>query len=589
MNEVANLRRRGAVLLPASLVALLFSCAPESAPPEGVDDAALLREIGEEHHRFEVGRDLYLQLKYGEKVESLPDLWLEQGRRESETAAALLARLQKVRPEGLTPLERLVLESLRFDLEVTAEQVDHYWLRFFVTPRHLRNSSVLQLFTDFVFEDADDTERYLRLVAALPDWIDTVRAKLAGQAERGIRLPVAGIDMSLPVWRSLVRLLAVDAERLVSYDKQAAAAFQDELQRILDGEVQPALGRLTGYLDGEYREAAPTAVGCAQYPGGKEYYRYLVRLITTLDMDPDEIHRLGLERTAEINEKMAAVRRSLGFPGSREDFHRALKDDPRFYAKTPEEVEHVLRSYVEKIEPKIDGYFLRRPHAPYEIRRLDPALEGSMTYGFYWPTPARSIGTYYYNGSKLGERSLLGAESLVYHELIPGHHFQVFLQEENKSIPAYRRDAFYGSFTEGWANYAAGLGVEMGLYKDPYSLYGRLAAERLFAARLVVDTGMNYLGWTREEASRFLAENTLESDVQIDSETLRYAVESPAQALSYELGTQEFLRLRRKAEEALGDRFDIRELHEAFLGNGNLPFPALEKHVDALIERTLAR
>ncbi len=568
---------------------LLAGCSPR-APQESLDDSALLREVGESFHRHEIEKWLFLQLKYGDEVERLPELSETAARESGELAGRLLARLGEVRPDRLSREERIALGGLRWDLSMSVEEAEYYWLQFPVTPRQLRSLSIRPLFEDFVFDDADDAGRYLRLVAQLPVWIDALRSKLAGQAQRGIRLPVAGIDLSLPVWQAFDRFLVVTPERLAALSDDEAAALRGELEATLAEEVRPALERLIGYLDGEYRDAAPTAVGLSQYPGGTEYYRHRIRFTTTLDMDPEEIHRIGLRRVAEVHEEMSEVRRSLGFEGSREDFHHALETDPRFFAETPEQVEQVLRSYVEKIEPRIDEYFRRRPRTPYEIRRLDPSLEGSMTYGFYWwPTPEHPVGTYYYNGSKLDERSLLGAESLIYHELVPGHHFQVSLQDENDTIPPYRHESLYMAFGEGWANYAALLGCEMGLYEDPYSLYGRLAGEAKFAVRLVVDTGMNHLGWTREEASRYMRENTLESNAQIASETLRYTVDAPAQALAYELGTLKFLELRRRAEEALGDRFDIRELHAAFLEHGNMPLAVLEEHVDDFIEQSRYR
>jgi uncharacterized protein (DUF885 family) len=228
------------------------------------------------------------------------------------------------------------------------------------------------------------------------------------------------------------------------------------------------------------------------------------------------------------------------------------------------------------------------PKASYDVQRLDPHLEGSMTFGFYRPPTATDpIGHYYYNGSKLNERNLLFAAGLMCHELIPGHHFQIARQEENDSLPPFRREAFQTAFVEGWGEYAANLGFEMGVYNDPYDHYGRLLMDSMIASRLVVDTGMNALGWSRERASQFLRENTILSDAEIATETLRYAVDIPAQALAYKIGSKQMLALRRRARERLGPKFDIRQFHEWLIGSGSMPLGVLEQHIDDQVKKAL--
>lgn len=570
-----------------ALVGALFlmGCSPEGAPPT-IDDSAVLGDIGKSFERFQEERWLYLQVKNGVRVEKIP-LLPSVVRSSEEEARRLLARLDELRLDRLSHEEAISVGVLRWELRMAVEDSEHYLLLFSMTPRQLRAAAIRDLFEDFEFTGADEADRYLRLVDQLPDWIAAFQKKAEEQAERGIRLPVAGIDVSVPVWKSFERFLLVDPRRLEALSDEEAEAFQKGLKQRLEENVFPAVRRFVDYLQGEYRDLAPSAIGLAQYPGGKECYRHLLRYFTTLDMDPEEIHRIGLRRVGEINEKMAKLRQSLGFEGSREEFHRSLDRNPRFFAKTPEEIESVLWSYVRKMEPHVKDYFLKSPRTPYDIRRLPPSLEGSMAFGYYdWPTAEDPVGTYYYNGSKLSERSLLVAESLIYHELIPGHHFQVSLQDENESIPDYRRESIFVGFSEGWAHYAAGLGVEMGLYEDPYSLYGRYAVEMRMAVRLVVDTGLNYLGWTLEEASAYMRENTLDSEAQIASEMPRYGIDVPGSAPSYELGSLKFMELRHRAEEALGERFDLRKLHNALLENGAVPLAVLDGHIDDFIEQS---
>jgi uncharacterized protein (DUF885 family) len=204
-----------------------------------------------------------------------------------------------------------------------------------------------------------------------------------------------------------------------------------------------------------------------------------------------------------------------------------------------------------------------------------------MTFGYYqWPTPAEPTGRYFYNGSSLDERPLVQAAALIYHELIPGHHFQVSLQTENEDLPSFRRNSFPTAFSEGWAEYASGLAGEMGMYGEPYDRYGRLASEIFLASRLVVDTGMNALGWPREEALDYLRERLLESETQLATETLRYSVDIPGQALAYKVGAMAILDLRRHAREELGEGFDVRRFHQAVLDHGAMPLDVLAEHVE---------
>ncbi len=267
------------------------------------------------------------------------------------------------------------------------------------------------------------------------------------------------------------------------------------------------------------------------------------------------------------------------------EFKESLRSNPRLFPKKPEEIGERLISYITRIEPEVDKFFLRRPKAPYGVRRLDPQLEPGQTFGYYGiPTATDPRGYYNYNGSNLPDRSLLNAGALIYHEIIPGHHFQINLAFENAAIPEFRRESWDTAFTEGWGEYSAGLAGEMGMYQDPYDRYGRLAMEMFVSVRLVVDTGMNALGWSRDRAIAYMKENAMETDTQILSETLRYSCDLPGQALAYKMGAMRILELREKARAALGPKFDIRKFHDWILQSGSLPMTTLERHVQAFID-----
>ena len=356
----------------------------------------------------------------------------------------------------------------------------------------------------------------------------------------------------------------------------------DQVEQLVTREVLPEYDAILSAVDEAYERDAPTSVGMAQYPGGEHAYTNLVRENTASDLKPAQLHQLGLEQVGELAEKMAKTRADMGFLGTEDEFHAQLAVDPRVHASSPDDVEAVFRYHLTRLEPLIGRYFSVLPRAPYGVARLEPEAEAGLTYGYYEPpTAGQPFGHYRWNGANLESKSLLTYAALIFHELAPGHHFHLARQAENEALPNLRREAIdIGAFNEGWAEYAAGLGWEMGLYDAPLDAYGRLVHERFTAQRLVVDTGMNMLGWPLEEGAAYMRANTTESVVQIASEVLRYATDIPAQALAYRAGFVELNRIRRNAEEALGSRFDIRGFHEQVLGPGALPFPVIEAHVD---------
>ncbi|MBE3112190.1 MAG: DUF885 domain-containing protein [Acidobacteria bacterium] len=520
----------------------------------------------------------------------LADVSLDRARQGAEEARSLLDRLAAVRSADLTHEDWLTWSILKNQLEQTVNELETYWFQFSVTAQSNVFLRTHRVFERHPFNLPADLATYRERLGEYSDFVARMEAKLAGQAERGIRLPGEAIG---PIVETLTQYIRDPAEspfsvadaRLARIESAAAESFTQEVARTIVSTVNPALTRLVRFLDGPLRREAPKTVGLGQYPGGKEAYARLVRRETTLEVTPEEVHRIGLREVATLEQKMAEVRARLGFTGSKAEFHRVLRTDARFYPNTPAEIGDRLMKAIDRITPTLGGFFLRFPKAPYAIKRLNPALEGSMTYGHYTvPTALDPSGYYFYNGSNLDQRSLLNAASLAYHEIMPGHHFQMAQQLEMTALPEFRRRTFPAGFVEGWAEYvSSAIAAQAGMYSDPYDLYGRLAWDALFSVRLVVDTGLNFYGWPRAKAMAYMQEHTLESDTQIDSETLRYAVGSPAQALAYKLGSLKMFELRRKAEQSLGRRFDLRRFHDALVGSGAMPLPVLEQHVDWFI------
>ncbi|MEU7382311.1 MULTISPECIES: DUF885 domain-containing protein [unclassified Streptomyces] len=538
---------------------------------------------------FLLSREPSLRTRRGLPVESLPGVSAAEADERAAFAAGVLDRLRtskRTEPAGPAADSAGFLEALA---EQEAQAGRFHWLTPTATPYQLFRLQQYgdTVFRPFLFESRADADRYVSLVRDLARHVATVGDKAAGQAARGFFVPapaLPGVRTTLTRLRaSAARYAEADAERLTRLDAASRGRLHDGVERVVATELKPAFDRLLAVIsDPDYLRRAPQSVGWSQYTGGEEAYRAFVRTYTSGETPPERLHELGREHCHELTERMRDARSALGFTGTEAEFHERLATEPRLYAATPKEVEARYRGHLDRLTPLLPRWFATLPHAPYGVARLDPALEASMTFGYYDPpTAARPVGCYRYNASDLAHRSLLGAAALIYHELAPGHHFHLARQSENAALPDLRREleAFSG-FEEGWAEYAAGLGWEMGLYDDPWDAYGRLAHERFTAQRLVVDTGLNLGTMTTEQARAFMrAHAAAESDGQIATELLRYATDLPGQALSYRAGYAEFRDLRTACERRAGAEFDVRDFHEAVLGGGALPFPVLRRRV----------
>ncbi len=582
-------------LVLAALAGSLLSGALAAADEGGGAAAARLDGIAQEFWDHRLEESVGLRLQEGLPVTRLPDLSYGHEAEAARWARGLLDRLEAVDPARLDHERWLSREILAWQLHQPIDGLPYFWYQFQVTPYTWSFSGVNQAFAQVPLATAEDRARYLDLLGQLPGVAGTLRANLETQRGKGILLPRPEIDLVVTTFKPLAGAsaghpYAVASERLAGVEPGTAEAFQAQVASVLDERVAPAFRDLLSTFDDAYRAAAPEAVGLGRYPKGSEAYRFLIRYHTGLDLTPEEIHQRGLREVERIEGEMAKIRHLVGFEGSAQEFNQQLRTDPRFLACSPEGVAERLTRPIRRIEPEIGKWFLTEPEAPYGVARLDPGLEAGMTFGYYQqPTPDHPSGTYLFNGSSLDQRPLVNAAALIYHELIPGHHFQIALQEENRDLPPFRRNAFPTAFVEGWAEYASALAGEMGMYREPYDRYGRLSMDMFLSARLVVDTGMNALGWSRAKALEFLRAHLLESDAQLATETLRYAVDIPGQALAYKIGSATIRELREHARSELGDRFDVRRFHDAVLGHGAMPLAVLTEHVDWWIAREKSR
>lgn len=529
-----------------------------------------------------------LRQKMSLPLEKVPAFSWDEANQQVGFYQTLLRDLATISPQSLPHQQQLTHAALRHQAQLVVDGQRFYWHRFRGIPYTYPNLTNLQhMIASLPLKNAGQRQHYLRLLDQWATAADNLRANFAGQAERGIRLPKAQIDPIRAYFLSSAAQadqhpLAIGNERLDFLDPAKRQAFQAAVATRIRQRVVPAWSALAASFTEAYRSAAPSAVGADVYPDGDAYYQYCIRLNTGSQRTAADIHAIGLGEVARLKKAMIAIQQELGFAGDFHAFHNQLKQDPRFFAATPAEVEARLMKHHQRMEPKVGQYFSTIPASPAGVARLDPSLEGSMTFGYYqWPTAANPRGTYFFNGSNLAERSLIQAQGLIYHELVPGHHFQLALLHENQSLSMLRRNMFDTANVEGWAEYASGLAHEMGLYTDPYDRYGRLLMDMFISVRLVVDTGMNSLDWSREQASAYMQTHTLRSATEIASETLRYSVAIPGQALAYKMGSLKIRELRQWVQDQQGNEFDIKAFHAAILAPGALPLPILKQHIQA--------
>ena len=349
-------------------------------------------------------------------------------------------------------------------------------------------------------------------------------------------------------------------------------------------KLYPALTRLRDFFQKEYLAKARDGAGLKYMKGGDKLYRYLIESTTTLPMTPDQIHQLGLTEVERITTEMEKVQDEVGFKGTLPQFFTYLRTDPKFKAKSREALTQGYYDVGKKVDAKLPEYFSTLPKTKLEIRPYDPFREKFEAGGSYEPgTPdANRPGTFYFNAYDLPSRTSPGMTTLYLHEGAPGHHFQISLAQENSALPPFMRFGGNTAYAEGWALYAETLGYDMGFYKDPYQRFGTLSDEMLRAMRLVVDTGIHSKGWTREEAINYMLSNSDLPMSEATSEVERY-IAIPSQATAYKIGALTIQRLRKKAQDELGPKFDIREFHAQVLNTGALPLTILEKKIDRWI------
>jgi uncharacterized protein (DUF885 family) len=483
---------------------------------------------------------------------------------------AELSPAEQLNYDVYRPQIEVLIANQRFrDYEAPANSDTTFWTDLGYTAR--RQFRTLQDYQNWIAQ-MRDIPRYFH------EQMDEMRAGL----KRGFtppRITMEGRDGSLTAVTdatpegSLFYTPFKDMPGIAAADQ---ARLRAEAVKTIHDIVQPAYGELLKFMRTEYVPGMRTTLAAQDLPDGKAYYRAKIREFTTLDMDPSDIHSLGESEVARLHEEMLGVMKEIGFHGDFPAFLQSLRTDPKFYARTPEELLMRAAWIAKKFDDKASLYFGYLPRARFGIRPVPDDLAPFYTAGRGGP------GVYLLNTYDLPSRPLYNLTALTLHESAPGHAFQMPIAMEHKDQPEFRQHTYISAYGEGWALYCEKLGVEMGMYETPYDRFGMLGYQIWRAARLVVDTGVHSQGWTRDQAIAYLRQYTALPQHEIETEVDRY-IAWPGQALSYYLGEKSLLEARAQAEKALGDKFNIRAFHDTVLQLGSVPLPVLRTRVERFI------
>lgn len=499
----------------------------------------------------------------------------------------VLKRLDAIDPANLSHAQAINYRIYRAQVENLAAEVR---FRSYEMPFNSDSSfwSNLAFMARGAFRNEDDYRAYIARLTDVPRYFDQEISNMRAGLARGFSVPRAVLDgrevsiamiaeapevEALAFWEPFKSMPASIPERKQEQLRQAArAAIKDKLQ--------PAYATLLRFFREEYVPGARTTLAAEAMPDGVAWYRQQIREYTTLDLDPEAIHQIGLAEVARIRGEMDAIIRETGFKGDFAAFLEFLRSDPQFYVKTGEELLMHAAWISKRVDAKI-GKYMTLPRARFKIVPVPDDIAP------FWTAGRGGNGTYWVNTYNLPARPLYNLPALTLHESDPGHALQGAIAAEQDEQPAFRRENYISAYGEGWGLYCEKLGVDMGIYRTPYEHFGRLTYEMWRAARLVIDTGVHHKGWSREQALAFLRDNTALSEHEVTTEVDRY-ISWPAQALSYKLGEILIVKLRREAEETLGEDFDIKAFHDTILRLGSVTLPVLEEEVRAFI-RTSAQ
>ena len=571
------------------LIFAVLALLPVRAAP--ADD---LHELFEDYWRNELEENPFQATGAGvhDFNDQVPWVSAEDEARRAREASAFLARLDAIDRDALSESDRVNADLLRFILKhnVVLAEFRPYRIPFLADTGFHTNLGYTVSATPF--RNEKDYEDYIKRLKALPRYVEQHTENMRAGLAEGFTQPKEIIPQIIPSFEAMAEdgaenhaLYEPFAEMPAVIPERRRKALRREAKAVLEENVIPAFSQLAAFMKEEYLPNARETLGITETPNGETYYAALVRYFTTLDdATPEEIHDIGLKEVARIRKEMNAVIEDAGFDGSFEEFLEFLRTDPQFYAETPQRLLERAAWISKDIDGRLPAYFGKLPRQPYSVEPVPDEIAPNYTNARYVGAPLDGDrgGQFWVNTYKIEIRPMYQLVAMALHEAAPGHHLQIALSKEIENVPDFRKGFYPHAYGEGWGLYSEKLGVEMGVYQTPYDHFGRLTWEMWRAARLVIDTGLHAKGWTREQAVDYLASNTALSLHNVRTEVDRY-IAWPGQALAYKMGELTIWELRAKAENELGEDFDIRAFHDAVLTEGGLPLEMLRDQIDAYI------
>jgi uncharacterized protein (DUF885 family) len=522
------------------------------------------------------------------------DRWTDLGlgaieKRQAEDRDAL-AKLHAIDRNGLSPADQLNYDTFEWQLERTVER--QKFKEYLQPVNHQGGVQTADGLAEYLpFASTKDYRDWLKRMDAIPTLVEQTIVLMREGEKTGNTPPkilmqrvpaqVAAQVVDDPTKSPFYRPFLKIGDGVPVADR---AGLQAQAQRIIRDRIVPAFRGFATFVDDEYLPKARDSIAATALPDGKAYYDFLARYYTTTDLTAAQIHAIGLKEVARIRAEMERVRAQTGFKGSMAEFFTYLRSDPRFFEKTPAALLERYRSVAKQIDPELVKVFRTIPRQPYGVRPIPDNVAPDTTTAYYQQgaSDGSRPGYYYVNLYKPEVRPTWEMMALTLHEAVPGHHFQFARALELPDAPMFRKTAYFVAYGEGWGLYAEQLGFDMGLYDDPYDHFGQLTYEMWRAVRLVIDTGMHSMGWSREKAIAYFKDNCAKTDQDIVNEVDRY-LGTPGQALAYKIGQMKISGLRAKAKRELGPKFDLRDYDDAVLETGSVPLDALERHIDAWI------
>ena len=585
-------------LVSVRLLALTGVVGLGGALAQAKDATADLKKILDEAWQFQLREDPLFATQVGEMRynDRLPSVAPADYDRRAAYARQTLERLKAVDRAALSDADQVNYDMFRRTVSDDLGELAFRTYRMPLNAEGSFHSGFARLPVTIPLFTPKDYENYLARLRAFPAYAGQHMENMREGLRTGFVQPRAilkGFEDTITTH------LVTDVEKSVfwkpfaSFPRGVAEADRERLRAegraAIQKDVLPTYQAFLDFMTKEYIPGARASIAASELPQGREYYAWCVKHFTTLDLTPDEVHALGLKEVARIRAEMDEVLKQVKWEKSFADFLVFLRTDPRFYPKSAEELLKEASFIAKKMDGQLPAFFKTLPRQSYGVEPVPADIAPKYTAGRYSGAPIESnrAGMYWVNTVALNTRTLYTLEALTLHEAVPGHHLQTALQQELQNVPEFRRHDYVNAFGEGWGLYSERLGLEAGFYKDPYSNFGRLTYEMWRACRLVVDTGMHAKGWTRDQALEYMSINTALSIHEVTTETDRY-IGWPGQALAYKMGELKIRELRKRAEDALGPRFDIRLFHDAVLQNGSVPLLVLDAQIDAFIAKTKA-